>query len=569
MLKGIAPSLHNPIEIVTAYNTYLLASLRCAPHQADTALVQYANSVRNELLPNIYQTKTEYEHQLLWQLTALSLHQYAMSIALSTESADTKRLAYKLVQVAKNLEIEADQYARTVMAKGCQANADLISRYDTMKDSLYFTDVEDVLDSIAMGIEMSKMEINEQIPIQEVFDNVSNYEQVRSSLPPSCTMVEFCLYRATTGEDRYGAFIFDSDSDTPTAVDVCSADDVGSLITKEKDSINELYNTPSLYPCLLANIQPHIKHSQLTLCPVGRLEHFNFSAFAIDDKRMMDIYQVERGVNGHLYMLYASQHFIFDKPNWKIDDILYYADRCDAEQIQVCGASFPHEQALSLFVPMEQKLKSLPTPVRTLQSEDVSWLRVSVTEEEGVIRFCDDYPTSCIGEDFMTRWAMYASMPLSSTTRQQLYPQFQTFFLALERSFEEEGISPSQLIPACVDLICHWIQTAFVYEYDDKVWGRDRAFFADETLYYPYCDCEDRSILLTRMVRDLLGLECALVYYPGHLASAIAMGEDVKGDYIRINGTKYLVCDPTYIGAPIGMTMPDMDNQSAKVMVLR
>lgn len=34
------------------------------------------------------------------------------------------------------------------------------------------------------------------------------------------------------------------------------------------------------------------------------------------------------------------------------------------------------------------------------------------------------------------------------------------------------------------------------------------------------------------------------------------------------NAIKFLVCDPTYIGAPIGMTMPSMDNQSAKVIVL-
>lgn len=69
-------------------------------------------------------------------------------------------------------------------------------------------------------------------------------------------------------------------------------------------------------------------------------------------------------------------------------------------------------------------------------------------------------------------------------------------------------------------------------------------------------------------VRDLLGLKCALLYYPVHLATAIAMGEVVKSDFIRINGTKFLVCDPTYIGAPIGMTMPDMDNKTAKVIVL-
>lgn len=273
--------------------------------------------------------------------------------------------------------------------------------------------------------------------------------------------------------------------------------------------------------------------------------------------------------NSHLYMLYASQHFMFDKPCWKIDDIFYYADNCDAEQIQICKASFPHEQAMSLYVPNEQNLDPIKSADRTLQSEDVDWLRVDVSENENIIKFCEEYPTSCIGDNFMTRWAMYANMPLNNSTKEQLYPQFKAFFDAVKRNFEEDGTDMQNYAPACVDLICHWIQTAFVYEYDDKVWGGDRAFFADETLYYPYCDCEDRSILLTRMVRDLLGLKCALVYYPGHLATAIALGEDLKGDFIRINGTKFLVCDPTYIGAPIGKTMPGMDNLGAKVIVLR
>jgi hypothetical protein len=42
----------------------------------------------------------------------------------------------------------------------------------------------------------------------------------------------------------------------------------------------------------------------------------------------------------------------------------------------------------------------------------------------------------------------------------------------------------------------------------------------------------------------------------------------VKGDYINLNGERYLVCDPTYIGAPIGATMPDMDNATATVILL-
>lgn len=273
--------------------------------------------------------------------------------------------------------------------------------------------------------------------------------------------------------------------------------------------------------------------------------------------------------NGHLYMLYASQHFMFDKGCWDVDGIYYYADNCNVEQIQICEASFPHEKALSLNIPNEQSFTQNTTVYRTIQSSDVDWLKFNVSENQNLMDFCSEYPTSCIGDNFMTRWAMYANMPLSSHAKKLLYTQIKSVFSRIKSSFEhDEEADCLNLIPAYVDALCHWIQTAFEYEYDDKVWGHDRAFFADETLYYPYCDCEDRSILLTRLVRDLLGLKCALVYYPGHLATAIALGEDVKGDFIRIGGTKYLVCDPTYIGAPIGMTMPGMDNKSAKVIIL-
>lgn len=80
--------------------------------------------------------------------------------------------------------------------------------------------------------------------------------------------------------------------------------------------------------------------------------------------------------------------------------------------------------------------------------------------------------------------------------------------------------------------------------------------------------CEDRAILFTRLVRDLLGLKCILVYYPGHLASAVCLKQQVNGDYISLDGDVYTICDPTYIGAPVGITMPEMDNRSAKVIKL-
>lgn len=116
--------------------------------------------------------------------------------------------------------------------------------------------------------------------------------------------------------------------------------------------------------------------------------------------------------------------------------------------------------------------------------------------------------------------------------------------------------------------LLNFVQTAFEYEYDDKVWGYDRPFFAEETLFYPYCDCEDRSILFSRLVRDLMGLDVVLVYYPGHLATAVAFTEDVAGDYLMVGGRKFVVCDPTFINAPVGRTIPDMNNAEACVLRL-
>lgn len=318
MLKDVVPSLSDAYEILTGYNLYLMASLRCDTLLAEAALEQCANSVKEKLLPDIYQNQTEYDRQLVWRITALSLHQHAMSIALGSKSDTTKKLAYRLVQVAKNLEVEADQYARTVMAKNSMTNAILINRYDRQKDSLYFSYGNMAADSLAFKIEMNKWLINKQIPISEVFDNVSDYEQIRRSLPVNATMVEYCIYRAISGEDRYGAFIFDNNSDSPMAVDVCSATDVDQLITKEKNSINELYHSESLCNTILAGILPHIKSAQLVICPVGRLEHFNFSAFNINGKRMMDTYQVSRATNGHRY---AAEK---QRTNQKIESAILY-----------------------------------------------------------------------------------------------------------------------------------------------------------------------------------------------------------------------------------------------------
>ena len=71
------------------------------------------------------------------------------------------------------------------------------------------------------------------------------------------------------------------------------------------------------------------------------------------------------------------------------------------------------------------------------------------------------------------------------------------------------------------NILIDFVQTAFEYQTDDVQFGYERPLFADETFFYPYSDCEDRSILFAHLVKDLLGLDVVLLYYPGHLATAV------------------------------------------------
>lgn len=260
-----------------------------------------------------------------------------------------------------------------------------------------------------------------------------------------------------------------------------------------------------------------------------------------------------------LYLLMGTEHHIYGWPYYAIGGHEFYPLLHKGEQIKnkvsVCGASFPKEQPMSLYINDAQMFTEKNCAERTIKSEKYKDTKVTVSVNQNLMDFYSTYPTSMIGKDVCTRWAMYANTPMAENIKKHMYPQLNKYI---------QGITQLE----AANILLNWVQTGFIYEYDDKVWGGDRAFFAEESLFYPYCDCEDRSILFTRLVRDLLGLDCLLVYYPGHLAAAVCFTDKVNGDYIDLGHQRFIITDPTYIGAPVGTTMPDMDNMKAKVIIL-
>ena len=257
-----------------------------------------------------------------------------------------------------------------------------------------------------------------------------------------------------------------------------------------------------------------------------------------------------------LYMLFASRHLIYDVPSFYTNGERYYGVTKLPSQLRICQASFRGEQKLSLQITKQPLFVKDMSEARTITAKGFPSLKFTTSVNKNLLSFYETYPASYYDNDYMTQWSQYANTPMSAEITNTLYP-------AIKRLITGKSEYDS------VNRILNWVQTGFEYEYDDKIWGRDRTFFAEESLYYPYCDCEDRSVLLTRIIRDVLGLECILVYYPGHLATAVHFNSEVRGDHILLNGKRYTICDPTYIGAPVGMTMLGMNNSKANVILLR
>jgi hypothetical protein len=117
-----------------------------------------------------------------------------------------------------------------------------------------------------------------------------------------------------------------------------------------------------------------------------------------------------------------------------------------------------------------------------------------------------------------------------------------------------------------VNILLKFVQTAFEYKTDDQQFGREKFLFAEETLYYPYSDCEDRSVLFSYLVGKLLNLDMVMLDFPGHIAAAVNLGKENTGAMVEYKGAKYTVTDPTYINATAGMIMAQYKNTSPEII---
>jgi hypothetical protein len=214
-------------------------------------------------------------------------------------------------------------------------------------------------------------------------------------------------------------------------------------------------------------------------------------------------------------------------------------------QFNVLNHEFPKEQQASLKI-TQPNFPFVATPAKTFASQYNRDLQVSISTNKNLIDFYNTYPLS-------SEWNLYSQASLSDRIKADLYPALHQQ-IAGKREKEAANI------------LLEFVQTAFKYQTDEQQFGYERPLFADESFFYPAIDCEDRSILFAVLIRDLLHLDVLLLRYPGHLATAVQFNENVQGDYLTVRGKKFIVCDPTYIGSNVGVTMPQFKTTSAQIV---
>jgi len=215
-------------------------------------------------------------------------------------------------------------------------------------------------------------------------------------------------------------------------------------------------------------------------------------------------------------------------------------------QAQVLDISYPNtEKILDFRIKYPMRLKSSPVLKTYSFKYAGKTYRFPIKINKNLVDFYRTYP--------FTDLDIMLSAPMSRMSEQTLIPSLRKI---LYGKSEE----------ASINFLLRFVQTAFPYKRDLEQFGKENYLFLEETFYYPYSDCEDRSVLFAYLVRKVLKLDVIGLIFPGHAATAVRFSRPTKGTYIAHKGKKYIICDPSYINAEYGRVLPDVANKKARII---
>ncbi|KAK3575767.1 hypothetical protein CHS0354_030099 [Potamilus streckersoni] len=120
-----------------------------------------------------------------------------------------------------------------------------------------------------------------------------------------------------------------------------------------------------------------------------------------------------------------------------------------------------------------------------------------------------------------------------------------------------------------INFLLRFAQNFTQYKTDIDQFGKEVYMFPDQAFFYPASDCDDRVSVFSYLVRSLTDNDIVYLLYPNHIATAVSMKSAVNGRSVKVGSAAYYVADPTYIGADVGMVMPDFKSANPKVFAVK
>ena len=138
-----------------------------------------------------------------------------------------------------------------------------------------------------------------------------------------------------------------------------------------------------------------------------------------------------------------------------------------------------------------------------------------------------------------------------------------SFADGLKQIYEENGYDRSQALLEAINFV-----QSIPYKYDiDSKGQQDYPKYPIETLYEYNGDCEDVSILLVGILREM-GYDTCFLWFDTHIGVGISGAERIGKTYFDVNGKKYFYVEATAQGWKLGDYPFDL-SQGAKIIEVK
>jgi len=245
---------------------------------------------------------------------------------------------------------------------------------------------------------------------------------------------------------------------------------------------------------------------------------------ALAGEHVYSIYEIKQKLYNSVSVKYRKKEYFFLTKKAPFDGLVYIHKEIYNQ----------NAKALDL------RLKTLPLLKQDYKTKKITFdeykkkYTVSFTYNKNMIDFYHTYP--------QTEFSIFLNAPMERITYNSLVKSLKDHINGMKTN-------------VALNFLLHFVQKGFIYQRDKEHFGKEKILFAEETLFYNSSDCEDRVTLYGYLVKKLFNIGIYAIKYSNYMVSSLYI--PINGDSYMIGSKRYIIADPTYINANVGISMPN------------